>query len=60
MKGWRTLLVNIGLAILPVLQATGAADIGLSGLGATVYGAVVAVANIGLRIITTGPIGTKN
>ena len=59
MKGWRTLLVNIALAILPVLQATGAADIGLTGIWATVYGAVVAVANIGLRIITTGPIGTK-
>ncbi len=59
MKGWRTLLVNIGLAILPVVQATGAADIGLTGMAATIYGVVVAAANIGLRIITTGPIGTK-
>lgn len=59
MKGWRTLLVNMALAIAPVLQATGAADIGLSGNGAAIYAALVTAINIGLRFITTTPVGTK-
>jgi hypothetical protein len=59
MKGWRTLLLNIGLAIVPVIQATGAVDLGLTGIAATVYGVVVSVLNIGMRLITTGPVGSK-
>lgn len=59
MKGYRTLLVNLGLAIAPVLEATNAIDLGLTGTGAAIYGAVVAIINIGLRVITTTPVGKK-
>lgn len=60
MKGWRVLLLNIGLAILPVVQATGAADLGLTGMAATIYSIAVTAANFGMRFITTGPVGTKS
>jgi hypothetical protein len=59
MKGFRTLLVNLALAAVPVLQATGAVDLGLTGTAATVYGIAVSAINFGLRFITTGPVGTK-
>lgn len=59
MKGYRTLLINLGLAIAPVLEATHAVDLGLDGTAAQVYGLVVAVINIGLRAVTTTPIGKK-
>ncbi len=57
LKGWRTLLINIIAAILPVLQATGAVDLGLTGNEAVIYGAVVAAANFILRFFTTTPVG---
>ena len=57
MKGFRTLAINAALAVLPILQATGAADLGLTGIWANVYGGIVAIANIGLRFITTTPVG---
>mgnify|MGYP001562713179 CR=1 FL=1 len=59
MKGYRTLGLNLLLAIAPVLQATGAADLGLTGNTAVIYGAIISVLNIGLRFITTGPVGTR-
>lgn len=59
MKGYRTLLVNLFLAIAPVLQATGAADIGLTGHAAEIYAVVITVVNLGLRLITTTPVGEK-
>ena len=56
MKGWRTLAFNLTAAILPVLQATDLTAV-LSPQGLATYGAVVAVANIGLRVLTTTPMG---
>jgi hypothetical protein len=59
MKGYRTLLINLGLAVAPVLEATNAVDIGLTGTGASIYALIVTLINIGLRVITTTPIGKK-
>jgi len=59
MKGYRTLAINLLLAIAPVLQATNVADLGLSGHAATIYGAIVAGINLFLRFITTTPVGQK-
>ena len=56
-KGYRTLILNLLAAVLPVLQATGAADIGLTGTAAGIYAAGIAVANIVLRTFTTTPVG---
>ena len=58
MKGWRTLLINLGIAVLGVLEATDWTSL----LGSDRAGLVitaVAVANIVLRSITTTPIGGK-
>ena len=60
MKGWRTLLVNLALAIAPVLQATGAADLGLTGNWATGYALSITIINFALRFITTTPVGVKS
>ena len=60
MKGFRTLGINILLAVLPVLQATGAADLGLTGHNAELYALAVTVINMGLRFITTTPVGQKS
>lgn len=57
MKGWRTLVVNLLLAVAPVLQATGAADLGLTGTAATIYGIGITAINLFLRFITTTPVG---
>lgn len=59
MKGWRTLGVNILLAIAPVIQATGAGDLGLAGNSALVYGIFITAINFGLRFLTTTPVGEK-
>ena len=59
LKGYKTLLINIGLAIAPVLEATNAVELGLTGNAATIYGLFIAVINIGLRTVTTTPIGKK-
>ena len=59
MKGYRTLLVNLGLAIAPVLQATNATDLGLTGNSAAIYALLVTVINVGLRAVTTTAIGKK-
>jgi len=59
MKGYRTLLINLFLAIAPVLQTTGAADLGLDGRGAEAYAILITVVNIGLRFVTTTQVGRK-
>ncbi len=59
MKGYRTLALNLLLAIMPVIQATGAADLGLTGNAAAIYALVVTFLNMAMRMITTTPVGTK-
>lgn len=59
LKGWTTFLLNALGAVAPVLQATGAADLGLSGNAAAIYATVLAVLNIVNRFRTTTPIFTK-
>lgn len=57
MKGYRTLILNLLLAIAPVIQATGAADIGLTGQAAEYYTLAVTVLNMVMRMMTTTPVG---
>ena len=57
MKGYRTLIFNLLAAIVAVLQATGAVDIGLTGNAAVIYGIAVPVANMILRSITNTSMG---
>lgn len=59
MKGYRTLGINLALAILPVIQMTGAADLGLTGHAAEIYSLVVTAINFGLRFLTSTPVGQK-
>jgi hypothetical protein len=59
MKGWRTLLLNLCIALLGVLEVTDWASI----LGNDKAGLVltaVAVANIVLRSLTTTAIGSRS
>jgi hypothetical protein len=56
MRGYKTLLFNILAAIIPVLEMTDVASLGLGEGGIAAYGVVVAIANIGLRFITVTPI----
>jgi len=58
MKGWRTVLFNIGAAIVPVLEASGA-DLGLTGNNLALYTLGVTIANIVLRFLTSTPVGMK-
>jgi len=51
MTGWKTFGFNILAAIMPALQM-GGADLGLDGTVATVYGLVIATANLILRKFT--------
>ena len=59
LKGWKTLLFNIGLAVVGVAQAADWTSI----LGATPYTGwvVIGISAIGtvLRTVTTTPVGTK-
>ena len=57
MKGYRTLLLNLAAAILPVLQGLDVTALGSSGMA--VYAGVLAITNIGLRLLTTTPVGGK-
>ena len=59
MKGYRTLALNLLLAIAPIIQATGAADLGLTGHAADVYAVIITALNLGMRMITTTPVGQK-
>ena len=56
MKGYRTVLFNIGAAVLPILQATDFTDI-LGAQGMTFYGLAITLANVALRFFTTTPVG---
>lgn len=58
LKGYRTVIVNLLAAIVPVLQLSGA-DLGLTGHGLAIYMMVVNVANLALRAVTNTPVGTK-
>lgn len=59
MKGWRTIAVNVGLAAATGgLQA--AANINwIDVVGPTWAMGIIAAVNIGLRAITTSPVGKK-
>lgn len=57
MKGYRTLLLNLAAAVLPVLQGLDVTALGSGGMA--VYAGVLAIANIGLRLLTTTPVGGK-
>lgn len=58
MKGWRTLILNLAVAIFGVLEATDWTSL----LGADKAGwavLAIAMANMAMRTITTGQIGEK-
>ena len=58
MKGWRTLVLNVGIAVLGVLEVTDWTSLlgsDKAGLAVT----AVAVANILLRALTTTAIGSR-
>lgn len=58
MKGFRTLGFNIAVAILPILEAADFTDVlGVNGMA--IYGTVIAIANIALRVVTNTPITKK-
>ena len=60
MKGWRTLLVNAGLAALAAfLQFVAGVNLADYGIDGTVATIILAVVNFVLRSITTTPIGLK-
>ena len=59
MKGFRTLGLNLFAAMLPILQATNAIDLGLDGTGALIFGSVLAILNVILRFFTTTKVGTS-
>lgn len=56
MKGWKTVLFNLGAAILPVLSTAGS-DLGLGPKALGLYALGMAVANLILRYFTTTPVG---
>lgn len=57
MKGYRTIIVNI-IALVASLSATQGLEIGAEDQ-ASIATAVLAIINIGLRFITTTPVGDK-
>ncbi len=58
MKGWRTLAINLAIAIFGVLEAADWTGLlGNSTAGLTVTG--VSIANMVLRSVTTTPIGRR-
>lgn len=58
LKGYRTVIVNLLAAIVPVLQVSGV-ELGLTGNSMAVYMVVVNVLNIAIRAVTTTAIGNK-
>ncbi len=58
MKGFRTLGFNIAVAILPILEAADFTDV-LGANGMAIYGTVIAIANIALRVVTNTTITKK-
>lgn len=59
MKGYRTLALNIASAVVGVLVATDWAGLGLSTETAGLIISGLGAANVVLRFLTTGPVGTK-
>ena len=56
MKGYKTVLFNIGAAIMPILEVSGV-ELGLEGNSLALYGLGVTVVNVVLRFFTTTAIG---
>lgn len=56
MKGFKTVLFNIGAAIMPVLEVSGV-EMGLEGDSLAYYGLGVTVVNLILRFFTTTAVG---
>lgn len=56
MKGYKTVLFNIGAAIMPILEVSGV-ELGLEGNALALYGLGVTVVNVVLRFFTTTAIG---
>ena len=56
MKGYRTIIANVLLGILPVIELTEVRDV-LPPDWLPWYSLAVVVLNLGLRSITTGPVG---
>lgn len=59
LKGYRTVILNILLAIIPALDGMDVTHI-LSPAGQSVYTCIVPIANIILRFYTTSPIFNKD
>ncbi len=57
-KGWRTMLFNVAAMALPVLELTEVRDV-MPDEWLPWYALAVALANMGLRYITTTPVGTR-
>ncbi len=58
LKGWRTVIINILLSILPVLQLTELRNV-IAPEYLPWYALAVAVINVWLRQLTTTPLGQK-
>lgn len=58
LKGFRTLIVNLILAIMPVLEMSEVFDILPDNFEAP-YAIIIALVNVYLRTITTTPVGTS-
>ncbi|MEW7008655.1 hypothetical protein [Lentilitoribacter sp. EG35] len=59
LKGYRTVLVNAGLAAMPILEMSEVLDI-LPDHYEAPYAIFIAVINLYLRSITTTPLGARN
>ncbi|WP_162651312.1 hypothetical protein [Lentilitoribacter sp. Alg239-R112] len=59
LKGYRTVLVNAGLAAMPILEMSEVLDI-LPDHYEAPYAIFIAVINLYLRSITTTPFGARN
>jgi hypothetical protein len=57
-KGYRTVLVNIILMIMPILEMTEVLEVLPEGYAAP-YAIVLAVVNLYLRTVTTTPMGKR-
>ena len=58
LKGWRTLVVNLLLAVMPVLELSELANV-LPDNWLPWYALIIALGNMALRTITTTPVGAK-
>lgn len=58
LKGYRTVLINAGLALMPILEMSEVLNILPEGYEAP-YAILIAIMNLYLRAITTTPIGLR-